>query len=102
MKRSDEFTHRGRFQAQSDYLDESERWARYDSPTAQEGHDLLTVLETKLDRSEREMRRDAFLKAHRFIDNAGPSGVGETSKSYPVRGRQDGIRVDIEVKKGIA
>ena len=48
------------------------------------------------------IRQDAFAKAHRFIDNAGPNGVGPTSKSYPVRGRRDGSRVDVEVKKGLA
>ncbi len=102
MKKSEEFEHRGRFQAQSEYLEESERWARDDPPIAQEGHDLLAVLENRLDRFEREIRQDAFLKAHRFINNAGPDGVGVTSKSYPVRGRKDGSRVDIMVHKGIA
>jgi hypothetical protein len=80
MKRPNEFTHRGRFQAQSDYLDESESWARYDPPSDREGHALLTTLETRLDTFERDIRRDAFQKAHRFIDNAGSGGVSETSK----------------------
>ena len=102
MANSDEFGHRGRFQAQSDYLDESEPWARPNPLTAEEGHGLLDALENKLDEAERRIRQDAFAKAHRFINNAGPGGVGPTSKSYPVRGRRDGSRVDIEVRKGIA
>jgi len=102
MAKSDDFEHRGRFQAQSNYLDESEPWARHDPLSTREGHELLEVLKNKLDEGERRMRQDAFAKAHRFIDNAGPGGVGPTSKSYPVRGRRDGSRVDIEVKEGIA
>jgi hypothetical protein len=102
MAKTEDFPHRGRFQAQSDYLEQSKSWACDKPPTAQEGHDMLGALEDRLDEFERDIRRDAFIKAHRFIDNAGPGGVGETSKSYPVRGRRDGSRVDIEVKKGIA
>jgi hypothetical protein len=102
MAKSDDFEHRGRFQAQSDYLDESEPWARHDPLSTTEGHQLLETLSNKLAEEERMIRQDAFAKAHRFIDNAGPSGVGPTSKSYPVRGRRDGSRVDVEVKKGLA
>ncbi len=102
MSTGEEFEHRGRFQTQSSYLDESEPWARHDPLSAMEGHILLEVLENRLEESERMIRRDAFAKAHRFIDNAAPGGVGPTSKSYPVRGRRDGCRVDIEVRKGLA
>lgn len=102
MPNSDDFEHRGRFQAQSVYLDESESWARHEPLSASEGHEVLEVLKNKLDEAERRIRQDAFVKAHRFIDNAGQGGVGRTSKSFPVRGRRDGSRVDIEVIKGVA
>jgi hypothetical protein len=102
MATANEFEHRGRLQAQSDYLDESESWARHEPLSATEGHELLETLRNKLEESERRIRQDAFAKAHRFIDNAGPGGVGPTSKSFPVRGRHDGSRVDIEVRRGIA
>jgi hypothetical protein len=102
MPKSDEPEHRGRFQAQSDYLEESEGWAQKDPLMASDGHRLLTVLENRLEGEERRIREDCFKKAHRFIDNAGPGGVGPTTKGFPVRGRRDGSRVDIEVKKGLA
>ena len=51
-------------------------------------------------RSEEFVR--TFRRAHRFIDNAGPRGVGPTTKGFPVRGRHDGSRVDVDVKKGLA
>ncbi len=102
MPKSVDLEHRGRFQAQSNYLEESEGWARKDPLTATDGHHLLTTLENRLDEKERTIREDCFKRAHRFIDNAGPGGVGPTSKGFPVRGRNDGSRVDIDVKKGLA
>jgi len=102
MAKSDEAEHRGRFQAQSDYLEESEGWAQKDPLIASDGHRLLTALENRLADKERRIREDCFKKAHRFIDNAGPGGVGPTTKSFPVRGTHDGSRVDIDVKKGLA
>ena len=102
MPKPVDFEHRGRFQAQSDYLEASEPWAQNDPLTASDGHSLLTALENRLDDEERRIREDCFRKAHRFIDSAGPGGVGPTTKNFPVRGRRDGSRVDIEVKKGLA
>ena len=102
MPKLDEPEHRGRFQAQSDYLEESEAWALREPLSAKNGHLLLTTLENRLSDEERRIRDDCFKKAHRFIDNAGPGGVGPTTKGFPVRGRHDGSRVDIDVKKGIA
>src|SRR4051812_27493030 len=97
MPKPIEPAHRGRFQAQSDYLEESERWAQGEPLTKKDGHRLLTALENRLDDKERRIREDCFRRAHRFIDNIGPGGIGPTSKSFPVRGRHDGSRVDIEV-----
>lgn len=94
--------HRGRFQAQSNYLEESERWTQEEPLTVNEGHRLLNALESKLDERERTLREDCFHKARRFIDNAAPGGVGPTSKTFLVRGRRDGSRVDIVVIKGLA
>jgi len=102
MPKSVEPEHRGRFHAQSDYLEESENWAQQEPLTARDGHRLLTALENRLDDKERRIREDCFRRAHRFIDNAGPGGVGPTTKGFPVRGRHDGSRVDIDVKKGLA
>jgi hypothetical protein len=95
--------HRGRFQAQGGGIEESEAWDEESALPAARGHSLLTAVKYKLDKSEYLIRRDAFSKAHRFIDNASVSGgVGPTKQSWPQPPRPDHRRVDIEVQSGSA
>jgi hypothetical protein len=64
---------------------------------------MLTRLKYRLDRSEYLLRREAFQKAHRFIDGAAAIGwVGPTKPSWPQPPRRDQRRVDIEVIAGRA
>ena len=102
MKDPEEHPHRGRVQAQSDYLEQSVAWTEKIPPTKIEGHAMLASLQGKLSKAELAIRADAFARATRFINQAGPGGVNETSKSYRVRERSDGSRVDVVVIKGIA
>lgn len=98
--------HGGRFQAQGGELGavgESEPWDEPDPLQAVRGHLLLTALHNKIHHQSAALRHDAFQKAHRFIDAAAAGGgVGPTRKSFYVRGRRDGSRVDIEVQRGLA
>jgi hypothetical protein len=94
--------HRGRFQAQGGGVEESEAWDEELPLPGTEGHRLLTRLKYKLDREDYLLRQEAFGKAHRFITNAAPAGVGPTKQSWPQPPRRDQRRVDIEVQSGRA
>jgi hypothetical protein len=95
--------HRGRFQAQGGGFEESVPWDQDDPPTARDGHRLLTRLKYQLDKAEYLLRREAFQRAHRFIDGASASGgVGPTKQSWPQPPRRDQRWVDIEVQAGRA
>lgn len=93
---------RGRLQAQSDSLEESEPWAQNEPPTWEEGLDLLKKLEDKLSAKESAKREKQFKQAERFITNAGKSGgIGSPLKiSFENENLDDGTRVDIEVYAG--
>jgi hypothetical protein len=94
--------HRGRFQAQGGGLEESEPWNQERPLLATQGHSLLNMLERKIAVREATLRRDSFIRAHRFIDSAATAGgVGPCKKSFLVRGSRD-QRVDIEVHGGLA
>ena len=95
--------HRGPFQAQGEGLEESESWNEEHPLQALKGHHLLSGLQLKIPAREAAIRRDSFIKAHRFIDSAASScGVTPCKKSFPVRGSRSGRRVDIEVLSGLA
>mgnify|MGYP001607269047 CR=1 FL=1 len=94
--------HRGRLQAQSDSLEESEPWAQDEPPTWQEGVSLLGKLKNKLSKKEREKREKQFKQAERFIRNAGKSGGVQSPLriNFENEKYKDGTRVDIEVMAG--
>jgi len=100
---SDAPKHRGRIQAQGDGLEESEAWSSENPPTWQEGLILLEKLKGKLSKKDRALRERPFKKAARFIKNAGTNeGVdAPVSKTFSKK-EKPSIRVDIEVRKGIA
>jgi TolB-like protein len=95
---------RGRFQAQGQYLEESENWAQDEPLYSKQAKIKLAVLNGKLSSSERNRREQAFKKCEDFIVNACRSGGIQivdkpVIKSYPGKSRE---RVDIEVIKGEA
>jgi hypothetical protein len=93
---------RGRFQAQGGGIQESEPWDEESPLPSRSGRRLLTDLKYRLNKEEYLMRKEAVEKAHRFITNASPMGVGPTKQSWPQPPRRDQRRVDIEVQSGRA
>jgi hypothetical protein len=64
---------------------------------------MLDDLAGQLTEAELRARQDAFAQAHEFVDRAAQAaGVGPIKKSFPRKPVRGGIRVDIEVQKGIA
>lgn len=100
--------HRGRHQAQGGDIpggDRSHPWAQVDPYPAQDGHTHLSDLEAGLGVAARERRETCFKMAHRFIANAQRAGgVGPTTRNFPAGrpGEKTDVRVDIEVRKGLA
>jgi hypothetical protein len=95
--------HRGRVQAQGGGTEQSVPWAQRTPPTAIDGQRMLDELAALLTDAELQARRDAFVQAREFINRAAQAGgVGPMKKSFPRKPVRGGIRVDIEVQKGIA
>ena len=94
--------HRGRWQAQGGGLEESEPWSQSMPLTLAQGLLLLETLELKLKPKDRRAREAAFEMARVWATRAASSGGASApvSKSFPGGGNP--IRVDVEVKKGIA
>lgn len=97
--------HRGRVQAQGGKTEESVTWARDTPPTKAEILHFIDLLEKKLKPPEKQERTVDFADLRAFIDTVPPCGIGAHpkpfKKSFSQRG-SDGIRVDIEVQKGLA
>ena len=98
--------HRGRFQAQGEYIEESEAWAQKIPLFHSVAIQLLDKLKNKISTSEKEKRVIAFEKCQEFIDRASNNGgvnvkhMGQPLiKSFPKKFKE---RVDLEVNKGIA
>lgn len=95
--------HRGRVQAQGGGTEESVAWAQDTPPTRSDGLRMLDQLAARLTASELTARQGAFAEARDFVDRAAQAGgVGPVKKSFPHKPLRGGIRVDIEVQKGIA
>lgn len=100
---ADSTEHRGRVQAQGGGTEESVPWAQSSPPTASDGHRMLEELAARLTPAELQARQDGFAQAHDFINRAAQAGgVGPVKKSFPRKPVRGGIRVDIEVQKGMA
>jgi len=95
--------HRGRVQAQGGGTEKSVPWVQSTPPTASDGQRLLDELAAQLTAAELQARQDAFVQAREFIDRAASAGgVGPVKKSFPRKAVRGGIRVDIEVQRGMA
>jgi hypothetical protein len=95
--------HRGRVQAQGGGTEKSVPWAQSTPPTASDGQRMLDELAAQLTDAELQARQDAFAQAREFIErSAQAGGVGPVKKSFPRKPVRGGIRVDIEVQKGLA
>lgn len=92
---------RGRIQAQGGGLERSVPWAQNSPPTVTQGLTMVSELKAQLSAKQLAERSSAFIRAERFIKNAGPYGVMPTKQTFLERGTKD-IRVDIEVQSGQA
>jgi hypothetical protein len=64
---------------------------------------MLDYLAAQLTDAELQVRQDAFAQAREFVNRAAQAGgIGPVKKSFPRKPLRGGIRVDIEVQKGIA
>lgn len=96
-------THRGRFQAQGETLEESVAWSTSRAPSANEGNQMLVDLSDKIRKKEYAIRTRAFKDASNFINEALAAGGAdaEVIKSFVVRNTLS-ERVDVEIRKGCA
>ncbi len=92
--------HRGRFQAQGGGTEKSVSWAQDEPLTKEDGLKLLEELETQLTRKERKLREKQLEDAQRFVENA--QGVDAPTMISFRDHKTKNIRVDLEVKSGIA
>lgn len=98
--------HRGRFQAQGKYLEDSIKWAQELPLPITKGIELLDDLKGRLNSKDALVRAHAFFKCRSFIDLAGENGGINISdmgkpliKSFPKNFTE---RLDLEVHLGIA
>lgn len=95
--------HRGRFQAQGAGLEKSVRWERDSSITKIEGYEYLDKLQQKLTPAELKARKDCFQRARVFVSRVPSNGiVAPVYHSCTPQPPQRSIRVDIEVRAGVA
>jgi len=93
---------RGRFQAQDDKLEKSINWSDYSDIKKKDGLKYITSLKKLL-----KVRKEAFSKAQEFVNEA-PSDVYNVislkiiSKSYSNNPSNRKVRVDVEIRGGIA
>src|SRR6266498_431986 len=90
-----------RLQAQGGGVEESVVLTGQTPITVAQGLDGLETLKSNLSRRELRERADPFRRAERFIRNApAGGGVGPPGRSFAVP-ESGGIRVDVEIKRGI-
>lgn len=94
-------TNRGRFQAQGQVLEQSEKWAQDDPIYHCEAKELIEKLKKKLKKRELEIRKKAFKQCENYVDRAQKNGGINAfiSISFPKNYKE---RVDIEIRKGLA
>lgn len=95
--------HRGRIQAQGKNLEESEAWSQNEPLTEKEGLEKLEKLRNKIPKKEAEIRKDAFKKTEKYIQQASENGglCAQSFATFNVKGKSK-ERIDIEVREGIA
>lgn len=98
--------HRGRFQAQGEKLEESEKWTQELPLLYVDGTKLLGNLEKKLSPKELKIRQKGLAQCKQVMLNASKNGgirVADMGKifiqSYPKNQKE---RIDLEVHLGIA
>lgn len=106
---SSQAPYRGRVQAQGDDIEQdggySHSWAQDRPVTAPEGLSFLAKIKEQCTRSQQEQRKQAFVRARRFVKNASEQGgVGPESQPHSFQDRNRNVptaRVDIEIRSGL-
>ena len=100
---------RGRVQAQGDDIEQdggySYPWAQKDPISDRDGLSFLANIEEQCSDSQKAERKQAFVKAKRFVDNASKQGgVGPESQPHSFQDSKRTVknaRVDIEIRSGL-
>ena len=100
---------RGRVQAQGDDIRQdggySESWAQDIPVTDKQGLDFLDKIERKCNESQKRERKQAFIKAKRFVKNASKEGgIKPEAQPHSFQDHKRTIpnaRVDIEIHAGL-
>jgi RHS repeat-associated protein len=101
LKESSGATYTVRLQAQGGSVEKSVVISQSQPVTVQQGTAALTALKAQLAPQQAAVRAPLFAQAQRFIINAGNAGgVGPPGRTFVLPGSK-GIRVDVEVLRGI-
>lgn len=99
-------SNRGRFQAQGGNTEKSAPWTQDETLYKSDGIDLLNVLRSSLTRSELNDRQLAIQKARHFVNGCPKEGISPITspirKSFSNSLQNRSIRIDVEVRSGIA
>lgn len=94
---------RGRFQAQGNNLEKSAAWSTDNPVTKPMGIERLDNLEGQLTPAEFDERQNSMQKARNFVNNAPVEGhFAQIIKTFYDDVRRRSIRVDVEIRAGIA
>jgi hypothetical protein len=104
-KKDDTKPHRGRIQAQGINLEKSVNWTQDTPLTFAKGKDLITDLKEQLTKTELKIRKDAFAKLEKFVEEHSETGLcgpllGKTGR-FSVKNTQK-ERVELEIYAGLA
>ncbi len=106
---SSQAPYRGRVQAQGDDIEHdggySCPWAQDQPVSDRDGLSFLAKIEEQCSESQKAERKQAFVKAKRFVNNASKQG-GVSPESQPhsfqdIRRTVKNARVDIEIRSGL-
>jgi hypothetical protein len=102
-RKATEREHRGRIQAQGGGVEVSVSWSRQTPPSESEMMEMIQRLEAKLTPAELRHRETGFEELRKFIQRAAAKGGTSIArpKSFPFQVVK-GIRVDLEIMKGMA
>jgi hypothetical protein len=93
--------HHGRFQAQGRGIELSEKWEQDVALKVADGHVRLNRLEQRLSGRERDLRANALIRMHTWINRVAAVGGLDGPYAKSILG-QSGSRVDVEISRGKA
>jgi len=94
-------THTVRLQAQGGGLQKSVTLTGINPITVAQGLAGLEALKSKIGKDEYNLRATAFARAERYIRSGPPIGLWPPGDSFEVYKAKSGIRVDVEIVRGV-